>query len=136
MAPLTFQVINGRLIEAPSWGQIERAFAKWETLRRGAFVLADSTNSYVQTAGADYKATVEYRQYLPDKSFAHFVLGHVCTEPVPTSIFSCVGTIDLYENEIFKLAEVLQIFHSFFDDRSVPSNLARQDITERFAPRS
>jgi hypothetical protein len=133
MAPLTFRTHTARLIESPSWQQIESRFAKWDTLRRGIFILADTQNNYVQTTGAEYKATVEFRQYLADGTFAHCVLGHKCATPVPTAIFSCVGTIHLNENEIFKLPEIMEIFRSFFDNRTVPESLVRRDITAKFA---
>jgi hypothetical protein len=132
MTPLTLQIQDRRPIEVLSWEQIEQAFAKWDTLRRGFFILGDARGSYVQTAGAIYKATVEFRQVHEDGSLSHYVLGHPTDSIEPTSIFTCVGIIKLNESEIFKLAEVLEIFRSFYDQQSVPQRFVRRDDTKRF----
>jgi hypothetical protein len=133
MTPLTLKVQNARPIESPTWQQIERAFAKWDTLRRGFFILSDASGNYVQTAGASYKATVELREVRPDGTFSHYVLGRAEGSRAATSIFTSAGTVRLNENEIFSLPEVLEIFRAFFDDRGVPDRFTRRDDTSRFA---
>jgi hypothetical protein len=132
MSPLTLQIQNARSIESPKWETVERAFAKWDTLRRGFFVLSDTAGNYVQTAGASYKAIVEWRQMREDGKFSHFVLGHPDRESKATSIYSSIGILKLHENEIFALDEVLEIFHSFYDHRTVPDRFTRRDDTARF----
>ena len=92
MTPLTLQIQNARSLESPSWEAVERAFAKWDTLRRGFFVLSDAAGNYVQTAGASYKAIVEWREVREDGAFSHFVLGHPDRDAKPTSIYSSVGS--------------------------------------------
>ena len=93
----------------------------------------EGSRSYVQTAGASYKALVEFRQVKPDGSFSHYVLGRPGGDPTPTSIYSSIGTLHLNQNEIFKLPEILEIFRAFYDGRTVPGYLARRDITAQFS---
>jgi hypothetical protein len=127
MLPLTLQVQNARTIEAPSWERVERAFARWDTLSRGFFILIDSAGNYVQTAGASYKAVVEFREVRDDGSSSHCVLGHPGGSTKPISIYSSLGTIELKENEIFALSEILEIFRSFYDHRTIPDRFVRRD---------
>ena len=136
MFPLTLQVQNTRTIEAPSWKQVERAFARWDTLSRGFFILIDSAGNDVQTAGASYKAVVEFREVHGDGSFAHCVLGHPDGSAKPISIYSSLGTIELNENEIFALPEILEVFRCFYDQRTVPPRFVRRDGPAHFSSTS
>ncbi len=127
MLPLTLQIQNARTIEAPSWERVERALARWDTLSRGFFILADSAGTYVQTAGASYKALVEFREARGEGGFSHHVLGHRDGSTKPISIYSSIGTIVLNENEIFAMPEILEIFKSFYEHRTVPDRFIRRD---------
>jgi hypothetical protein len=134
LPPLTLQMQTGRALESPSWERVVKALDRWDTLSRGFFTLIDSAGNYVQTAGASYKAIVEYREVLGDGRFAHYVLGHAEASTEPTKIFSSIGILELNENEIFKLPEVLEIFHCFYEHRTVPDQFVRRDITADFEP--
>ena len=133
MSPLTLEVQNRRLMESPTWKRVEQAFEKWDTLKHGFFILQEAEGSYVQTAGASYKATVEYRHVRDDGTFSHYVLGHAQGSTGQTEIFSSAGTLSLYENEIFDLPEILEIFREFYDHRTVPNHFTWRDDTARFA---
>jgi hypothetical protein len=135
MTPLNLQIQNAPSVESPSWNAVERAFEKWDTLRRGFLTLSEAAGSYVQTAGASYKAIVEFRQVRRDGSFSHFVLGHPDRAKKPTTIYSSVGILHLNENEIFALPDILEIFRAFYDRRTIPDRFERRDDTARFVSR-
>ena len=133
MLPLTLQIQNARTLEAPSWERVERAFARWDTLSRGFFILADTAGNYVQTAGASYKAVVEFREVRSDGSFTHCVLGHPGGSTKPISIYSSIGIVELSEHEVFALPEILDVFRVFHDHRTVPSCFVRRDGPAHFS---
>lgn len=99
----------------------------------GYFWLTSAGGSYVQTAGARLKLTVEYRLQ-NGGNFQHFVLGDAGGSDLSMrQINSASGQINLLANEVLDMDDAIEIFCCFLETGSIPERFSLRDDTNRFA---
>jgi hypothetical protein len=59
-------------------------------------------------------------------------LGYPDRDTKPSSINTCVGIIQLQQNEILSLNDAVAAFKSFYDDGTLPERFILRDDTARF----
>jgi hypothetical protein len=134
MAHLTLEQHNGPTLHSPSWAGVESALRSVHPRERGFFILSRPGSGYVQAAGARLRMICEWREITGPDTFRHFVLGHRGKdERRRTSINTCVGIVQLQQNEILTLEDVVGVFRRYYDEGTVPEQFVLRDDTARFA---
>ena len=123
---------NHDTVHDPSWSAVESALRSIDPKNRGFFILLRPAG-YVQAAGARLRMICEWRQSKEAVAFRHFVLGHRDRDTKLSSINTCVGIIQLQQNEILTLDDAVAAFKSFYDDGTLPERFSLRDDTARFS---
>jgi hypothetical protein len=94
-------------------------------------ILSRDDGSYMQTAGARLRLTVEYREIL-STGFKHFTLGRKPFDPKSTCINCKCGPITCHQSESMTLADAESIFAEFFGNGRIPHAYMARDKTGEF----
>jgi len=132
MTHLTLEQHNGPTLQSPSWLAVESALRNVHPRERGYFILSRPGSGYVQAAGARLRMICEWREVRGPDTFRHFVLGHRGKDERWTSINTCVGIVQLQQNEILTLEDVVVVFRRYYDGGTVPEQFVLRDDTARF----
>ncbi len=112
----------------PSSDEVIAALAQLHPRGPSFVILSRDDGSYVQTAGAKLRLTVEYRQMNPS-NFRHFTLGKIPADPRPTCINCKCGPIHCHLNESMTLNDAEIIFKEFLENGRVPGSYVLRDRT-------
>ena len=115
-------------VSRPSREAVIEALAQLHPKGPSFVVLSRDDGSYVQTAGAKLRLTVEYRQMLPS-GFRHYTLGKSPTDPRPTCINCKCGPIHCHLSESMTLSDAQIILTEFLASGRVPDGFVLRDRT-------
>lgn len=132
MANLVLEQHRHETLHDPSWSAVESALRSVDPKHRGFFILSRTGAGYLQAAGARLRMICEWRQLRETGAFRHFVLGYRDRDTKRTSINTCVGIVQLQQNEILLLEDVVASFKSFYESGTLPERFSLRDDTARF----
>jgi len=132
MPNLVLEQHNHETLHDPSWSAVESALRSIDPKHRGFFNLSRPSAGYVQAAGARLRMICEWRELREGGAFRHFVLGYPDRDRKPSSINTCVGIIQLQQNEILSLNDAVAAFRSFYENGTLPERFSLRDVTASF----
>jgi|SRR5436190_7285818 len=128
MSNFELQIEEQPPVRNPSRDAVMEALAQLHPKGPSFVVLTRDDGSYVQTAGARLRLTVEYRQMLAP-GFRHYTLGKSPTDTRPTSINCRCGPIHCHMSESMTLSDAQAIFTEFHSSGRVPDGFVLRDRT-------
>lgn len=134
MSHLTLEQHNAPTLQSPSWADVESALLGVHPRDRGFFILSRPGSGYVQAAGARLRMVCEWREITGPDTFRHFVLGHPGRDERRASINTCVGIVQLQQNEILTPGDVIVAFRRYYDDGTAPEQFVPTGGPSRRVP--
>jgi hypothetical protein len=128
MSNFELQVENEPTVLRPTREAVVEALAQLHPQGPSFVVLSREDGSYVQTAGAKLRLTVEYRKMLPS-GFRHYTLGKNPADPRPTSINCRCGPIHCQMSESMTLTDAQAVFEEFYSSGRVPDGFMLRERT-------
>ena len=118
-------------VVAPSVKEVIAVLARLHPKGPSFVILSRDDGSYVQTAGARLRLTVEYRE-ASSTGFKHFTLGRQPFDPKSTYINCKCGPITCHQSESMTLADAEAIFTEFLESGRIPNAYITRDKTREF----
>ena len=131
MSNFELQMEDRPPVPRPSRDAVIDALAQLDPRGPSFVVLSRDDGSYVQTAGAKLRLTVEYRQMLPT-GFRHYTLGKSPADERPTYINCRCGPINCHMSESMTLSDAQIILTEFLASGRVPDGFVLRDRTSEY----
>ena len=97
-----------------------------------SFFILENENGYIQCAGAKQKCTIEMREFKSDGSFKHYVFFDPNGSDEAVHIPMTNGGVARKNKHCFGFLTASTLFSCFFEGKSWPAEVKREDITSQF----
>lgn len=121
------QLEDRAAIQNPTREEIVEALAQLHPKGPSFVILTREDGSYVQTAGAKLRLTVECREMMP-QGFRHYTLGKNPPDTRPTYINCRCGPIHCQMSESMTLTDAQAIFTEFQSTGQLPDEFVRREM--------
>jgi hypothetical protein len=100
--------------------------------KTNSFYILENGDNYIQCGGSKEKCTVEFREYLSDGSFKHYVFYDPAGSNEPAHIPMSKGGVRRQKKHCLNFLTAIKLFACYFNGEQWPSELSREDITDQF----
>ena len=97
-----------------------------------SFYILENKNGYIQCAGSKSNCTIEFREYLKDGSFKHFVFFNPNGSAEKMDFKMTKGNICREKKHSFKFLKAARLFSCFFENKDWPEDIGIEEITHEF----
>lgn len=95
-------------------------------------ILEDIGRNYIQCMAGDQGFVVEIRLYNEDGTFKHFVVGTKSVSKIWCTVSGEVGPVHVLGHEVLQIADVKNLFVSFFMKSDMEHSYIKRNVTKMF----
>jgi hypothetical protein len=100
--------------------------------KTNSFYILENGDNYIQCGGSKEMCTVEFREYLADGSFRHYVFYNPPGTNEPVHIEMSDGGVHRRNKHCLNFRKAIKLFACYLNGDPWPSDLSLEDITEQF----
>ncbi|MFK7772955.1 MAG: hypothetical protein AB8F94_12490 [Saprospiraceae bacterium] len=97
-----------------------------------SFYILENENGYIQCAGSKSNCTIEFREYLKDGLFKHFVFFDPNGGSEKMDYKMSNRQISRMEKHSFKFLKAAKLFSCFYENKDWPEGFELEEITKEF----
>ena len=97
-----------------------------------SFYILENQNGYIQCAGSKQQCTIEFREYLSEGSFKHFVFYDPAGSDESVFIKMSAGGVNRKKKHCFGFLKASKLFECFYGGLPWPEDVKIEDISSQF----